>query len=162
MAARGVSTAPAAGTRWLSAAEQQVWRTYLDVYRLIDERLDHQLGEDAGLSLAEYEVLVQLTDQPERALRMSDLAQRAVNSRSRLTHTVRRMEEAGLVRRRPCPSDGRGVICELTPAGLARIEAAAPGHVELVRRLFLDPISATDIAGLGAALAKIHASLRGT
>jgi DNA-binding MarR family transcriptional regulator len=154
MAANGVST------RWLSAEEQQVWRRYLDVYRLIDDRLSRQLAEESGLSMAEYEILVQLSEHPDRALRMSELAERVVNSRSRLTHTVRRMEEGGLVSRRPCPNDGRGVLCELTEAGMARIVAAAPGHVDAVRRVVFDVIDADEQRCLGAALAKIRGELR--
>jgi len=146
--------------RWLSAEEQLVWRRYLDVYRLVEDRLARQLTEDSGLSMAEYEILVQLSEHPARALRMSELAERVVNSRSRLTHTVRRMEEDGLVSRRPCPDDGRGVMCELTEAGMARIVAAAPDHVETVRRVFFDAIDADDQAHLGAALCRIREALR--
>jgi DNA-binding MarR family transcriptional regulator len=154
MAARRVTP------RWLTADEQQVWRSYLDVYRLIDERLSRQLTEDCDLSMAEYEILVQLSEHPCRAMRMSELAERVVNSRSRLTHTVRRMEEGGLVTRRPCPDDGRGVLCELTDAGMARIVAAAPGHVEAVRRVLFDVVDADDLQHLGAALTKVREALR--
>jgi DNA-binding MarR family transcriptional regulator len=154
MAARGVKP------RWLTADEQQVWRSYLDVYRLIDERLSRRLTEDCGLSMPEYEILVQLSEHPDRAMRMSELAERVVNSRSRLTHTVRRMEEGGLVTRRPCPDDGRGVLCELTDAGMARIVEAAPGHVEAVRRVLFDVVDADDLRHLGAVFTTIREALR--
>ncbi len=146
--------------RWLSVDEQRVWRSYLDVSRLLTERLNRQLTEDSDLSLAEYEVLVQLSELPEWRLRMSDLAERAVNSRSRLTHTVGRMEQRGLVRREPCPQDGRGVWCLLTDAGFAAIDQAAPRHVEAVRAAVFDPLSAHQIQALGAALAAINDALR--
>lgn len=146
--------------RWLTAREQRVWRAYLDVSRLLDERLGHQLTEDSGMSAPEYEILVQLSEAPERRLRMSELADRAVNSRSRLTHTVGRMEQRGLVRRVPCPDDGRGVLCLLTEAGFAAIEDAAPGHVEEVRTSVFDPLTEAEVTAFGEALTKIRAQLR--
>jgi DNA-binding MarR family transcriptional regulator len=153
-------TEPDDEPRWLTAEEQQAWRAYLDVSRLINERLNRQLTEDSGLSLAEYEILVQLSELPERRLRMSELAERAVNSRSRLTHTVGRMEAGGLVRRQPCPDDGRGVECLLTDAGYAAIVAAAPEHVETVRSALFDPLCDDDVKRLGEALGKIREGLR--
>lgn len=148
--------------RWLASDEQAVWRAYLDVSRLLNERLNRQLAEDSTLSLAEYEILVQLSEHPDRALRMSELAARAVNSRSRLTHTVARMEERGLVRRTPCVEDGRGVMCTLTDAGYQAIVDAAPGHVEAVRSVVFDPLDTADVAALGRALESIRARLRGS
>lgn len=148
-------------TRWLCSGEQKVWRAYLDVSRLLNERLNRELAEDSAMTLAEYEILVQLSEHPQRQMRMSELAERAVNSRSRLTHTVGRMEERGLVRREPCADDGRGVMCVLTDAGMATIEQAAPGHVECVRSAVFDPLSASDVAALGVALEKIRDVLRG-
>ncbi len=145
--------------RWLSAHEQRVWRAYLDMSRLLEERLGRQLTEDNGLSSPEYEILVQLSEASERRLRMSELAQRAVNSRSRLTHTVGRMEQRGLVRREPCPDDGRGVLCQLTEEGLAAIVDAAPGHVEEVRTSFFDPLTDAEVEALGEALTKIRTQL---
>jgi DNA-binding MarR family transcriptional regulator len=146
--------------RWLSADEQLVWRAYLDVSRLLNEKLSRQLAEADDLSMAEYEILVQLSELPERQLRMAELAERAVNSRSRLTHTVGRMEQRGLVRRDPCRDDGRGVECTLTDAGLAAIEDAAPGHVEAVRQMVFDPLCAGEVERFGAALEKIREALR--
>ncbi len=139
--------APAA-PRWLDPDEQAVWRAFLDVSRLLFEQLNRQLSDEAGMSLAEYEILVQLSEAPDRRLRMSELADRVVSSRSRITHTVGRMEERGLVTREACADDGRGVLCVLTDAGFARLEAAAPGHVETVRSLIYDGLSADDVANL--------------
>jgi len=145
--------------RWLTPDEQRVWRNYLDVSRLLNERLGRQLAEDSQLTLAEYEILVQLSEHPQRRLRMSELAERAVNSRSRLTHTVRRLEERGIVRREPCPEDGRGVWCLLTDVGYATVVAAAPGHVETVRSAVFDPLSPDGVVAFGEALNAIREQL---
>ena len=149
-------------TRWLAPHEQQVWRAYLDVSRLLNERLNRQLTEDSATSLAEYEILVQLSEHPEQALRMSELADRVVNSRSRLTHTVARMEDRGLVKRTPCAEDGRGVLCTLTDRGYQVIADAAPGHVEAVRTALFDPLDDAEVDALGTALERIREQLRGT
>jgi len=146
--------------RWLTPAEQKVWRAYLDVSRLLNERMNRQLTEESALSSAEYEILVQLSEHPDRQLRMSELAERVVNSRSRLTHTVARMEQRGLVRRRPCDEDGRGVWCILTDEGMAAIEAAAPGHVAEVRAALFDPLTPAEVEQFGAALIRIREQLR--
>jgi len=146
--------------RWLTSEEQTVWRAYLDVSRLLTERLQHQLVEDSDLSLAEYEILVQLSETPGRQLRMSELASRAVHSRSRLTHTVRRMQERGLVRRQASPEDGRGVLCLLTSEGFDTLVAAAPGHVEAVRGGLFDPLDSSEVTALGGAMEKVRGRLR--
>ncbi len=154
------TTAPAA-VRWLDADEQAVWRAFLDVSRLLFEQLNRQLSDEAGMSLAEYEILVQLSEAPGRRLRMSELADRVVSSRSRITHTVGRMEERALVHREACADDGRGVLCVLTDAGFAQLEAAAPGHVEMVRTVLFEPLDPADVEHLGAALTKVREQLRG-
>lgn len=146
--------------RWLTDDEQAVWRAYLDVMRLLMERLQRQMVEAGDLSLSEYEVLVQLSEAPGRQLRMSELADRVVNSRSRLTHTVGRMEARGLVRREPCAEDGRGVLCLLTDAGYSLLVDAAPGHVEAVRSALFDPLGEEDVAALGSTMEKVRANLR--
>ena len=148
--------------RWLTADEQHVWRDYLDVMRRLMDRLNRQLVDESGMSLAEYEVLVQLSESPERRLRMSELADLVVNSRSRLTHTVGRLEDRGWVERQECPDDRRGILCVLTGAGFAALDAAAPGHVEAVRAVVFDPLDPSDVAGLGVAMRKVRASLRDT
>jgi DNA-binding MarR family transcriptional regulator len=140
----------------LDAREQQVWRAWLDVSRLLTDRLQRRLVEDDDLSLAEYEILVQLSEHPQRALRMFELAERVVHSRSRLTHTVSRMQERGYVRREPYAGDGRGVVCVLTDEGMAAIVAAAPDHVATVREAFFDPLTRDDVAALGRALGKMR------
>ena len=154
-----VATPPA--PRWLQPDEQAVWRAFLDVSRLLFEQLNRQLSDESGMSLAEYEILVQLSEAADRRLRMSELADRVVSSRSRITHTVGRMEERGLVHREACADDGRGVLCVLTDAGFARLEGAAPGHVETVRTIMFDPLDRADAEQLGAALTKVREQLRG-
>ena len=145
--------------RWLDADEQQAWRDYLDVSRRLSERLNRQLVEDSGLTLAEYEILVQLSEHPRRQIRMAELADLAVHSRSRLTHTVRRLEQRGLVRREECLDDRRGILCVLLDEGFAVLEAAAPGHVEAVRTALFDPLDPDDVRGLGVAMRKVRSGL---
>jgi DNA-binding MarR family transcriptional regulator len=145
---------------WLTDEEQSVWRAWLDVSRLLNERLQHQLAEDSDLSLAEYEILVQLSETPEQRLRMSELAARVVNSRSRLTHTVSRLEKRGLVGREVCPEDGRGVLCLLTESGLSVLEMAAPGHVRAVRETLFDPLTAREVQELGSVMDTVRTRLR--
>ena len=141
-------------TKWLDADEQRAWRSYLRAVRLLDEQLRRGL-EQHDLSHPEYEILVRLSETPTRAMRMSELANGVVNSRSRLTHTVSRLERAGWVQRRPCPVDGRGVECLLTDEGFAVLDAAAKTHVDGVREYLLDPLTREEFLALGAHLAKV-------
>jgi DNA-binding MarR family transcriptional regulator len=147
--------------RWLSQDEQAVWRAYLDFSRLLNDRLQRRLVEDADLSLAEYELMVQLSETEDHRLRMSELADRAVHSRSRLTHTVARMEDRGLVRREACPDDGRGVLCILTDHGFAVLAAAAVDHVETVRQSIFDNLTPDEVAAFGAVVTTLRGGLRG-
>ncbi|SDQ15997.1 MarR family winged helix-turn-helix transcriptional regulator [Quadrisphaera sp. DSM 44207] len=148
-------------TRWLSEAEQRVWRDYLEATQLLWERLGRELDEsDHGLALTEYEVLVRLSEASDWALRMSELAEHLVHSRSRLTHSISRMEARGLVRRQACPDDRRGVLAVMTDAGYAALEAAAPLHVRGVREHLFDPLEPAEVAALGRALAKVAHHLR--
>ncbi|MFT4107980.1 MarR family winged helix-turn-helix transcriptional regulator [Propionicimonas sp.] len=137
--------------RWLTAEQQRIWRAYLNGVALVNEQLDADL-RPFGLDLGEYEILVHLSESPDRALRMSDLAERVRQSRSRLTHTVSRMESKGLVARTACPSDRRGVIAVMTTRGHQLLVEAAPAHVASVRRVLVDPIAAEDFEALGRAM----------
>jgi DNA-binding MarR family transcriptional regulator len=137
-------------TRWLDAEQQRVWRAYLLGSARLAERLDADLRE-FGLDLGEYEILVTLSEAPERRVRMSELADAVHQSRSRLTHTVSRMENAGLVDRASCPTDRRGVWAHLTDEGYRLLELAAPTHVESVRRNFVEAMSEADYAAVGRA-----------
>jgi DNA-binding MarR family transcriptional regulator len=148
-------------TRWLDDDEQRTWRAYLSATRLVLDRVERQLNQEAGMPLAYYELLVRLSEAPGRALRMSVLADTALSSRSRLSHAVARLEEAGWVRRRACPTDRRGAFAELTDKGMAALEAAAPGHVETVRAALIDPLTAEQQAALRDAAETIVTALGG-
>lgn len=161
MTAEAVPAPEPKAPRWLSPDEQAVWRAYLDFSRLLNDRLQRRLVEDADLSLAEYELMVQLSETEDRRLRMSELADRAVHSRSRLTHTVARMEDRGLVRREACPDDGRGVLCILTDKGFEVLAAAAVDHVETVRQSIFDNLTPEELQAFGAVVAKLRTGLRG-
>ena len=128
-------------TRWLDDDEQRTWRAFLASTRLLFDRLERQLQRDSGLPMAYYEILVQLSEAPDATLRMSQLADFSLSSRSRLSHAVARLEEAGWVRRRACPEDRRGAFAELTDAGRAKLEDAARGHVEAVRAELFDVLT---------------------
>ena len=134
---------------WLDSEQQRHWRTFLMGAWSLFNGLERDLEEATGLSMNEYEVLVRLSEAPEQVLRMSALADQVVASRSRLTHTIRRMEAEGLVSRRRCPDDRRGVECLLTEEGMATLEAAAPQHVASVRARLVDVVSAEEFATLG-------------
>lgn len=139
---------------WLTAEQQKIWRSYLLAKTRIDDYLDDALTEFA-LSLDEYELLVRLSEADGRTLRMGELASSVRHSRSRLTHTVARMEKRGLVRREPCECDGRGVQAVLTDAGFKLLQAAAPTHVDSVREVFVDAIGPHDYEALGRAMASV-------
>ncbi|RXW31768.1 MarR family winged helix-turn-helix transcriptional regulator [Propioniciclava flava] len=145
-----------APTQWLSTEQQEIWRAYLDAVALIDRHLDERL-RPFGLDLGEYEILVRLSESEDRTMRMSDLAAAARQSRSRLTHTVSRMEKKGLIERAPCPEDRRGVTATLTPEGMDLLVAAAPDHVASVREILIDVVSPDDFAALGRAMHAINA-----
>jgi len=145
------------GPRWLTVDEQSAWRAYRDGTFLLLRALARELEAGTGLSLHEYEVLVRLSEAPGRTLRMSELADDVTHSRSRLTHTIGRMEAAGLVVRVPCPQDARGVNCAMTPAGWERLVAAAPLHVTSVRAHLVDVLSRAQLAALGEAMGAVHA-----
>ena len=150
----------AAGVRWLTPAQQTHWRAYRDGTALLMDVLARELDEDTALSLAEYEVLVRLSEAPGRTLRMSELAGELAHSRSRLTHTIRRMEEAGLVQRNPCALDARGVNCTMTDLGLQRIVEAAPSHVTAVRTHLIDVLTDDQLRALGTAMGIVAHALR--
>ena len=137
-----------AHTRWLDDDEQRTWRAFLAANRLLMDSLDRQLQHEAGIPHTYYEILVRLSEVPERALRMSQLAASSMSSRSRLSHAVARMEETGWVRRRECATDRRGAVCELTDAGMEAIKTAAPGHVEAVRTHLFDQLTPEQVVAL--------------
>ena len=147
--------------QWLDADEQQAWREYLRGTRLLEEVLDRDL-QAQGLQLSEYEILSMLSEQPDRRLRMSEIAELVVQSRSRLTHTAGRLEQRGWVRREACVGDRRGVELVLTDIGCAEIARMAPTHVAGVRRNFVAHLSREDLLGLGRAMEAISRGIRST
>jgi DNA-binding MarR family transcriptional regulator len=132
---------PGMEARWLTDEQQATWRAWLTVAELLPRVLDAQLQRDAGLSHPAYVVLAMLSEAPGLSRRMSDLARRANQSQSRLSHTVARLEARGWVRREPAPDDGRGAVAVLTDAGRDVVRAVAPGHVAAVRQALFDPLS---------------------
>ena len=136
-------------TRWLDEDEQRTWRSFLATSELLYAALDRQLQRDAGITHASYIVLAMLSEAPNRALRMSDLAVRANSSPSRLSHAVARLEDRGWVRREPAPKDGRGTVAVLTEAGMDMLVRTAPGHVTAVREYLFDRLSADQVRELG-------------
>ena len=160
-----MSTSTAAGStepRWLSADEQCTWRNFLTAWQWLFASVDGQLQRDAGMPLAYYEILVRLSEAPDRALRMTQLAAASASSKSRVSHAVTRLEERGWVHRTDCPTDRRGQIAQLTDAGFAALSAAAPGHVEHVRRVLFDSLSAEQLGQLARISDAILAAASGT
>ena len=135
--------------RWLDDTQQHSWRALMMGMTLLMERLDDDLRRDFHMSLNEYEVLVRLSERPGRAMRMAQLADAMAHSRSRVTHTVARMEAAGYITRGTTPEDGRGVIATMTDQGYDLLVRAAPAHVESVRRNVVDLVDEADFAAVG-------------
>jgi DNA-binding MarR family transcriptional regulator len=142
-------------TPWLSEQEQQLWRSWLALGSALPAVLHRELQADAGLSLPDFDVLVQLTESDGGRLRVSELARSLGWERSRLSHHVARMERRELVTREDCVDDGRGAFVVLAPAGRAAIEQAAPHHVRTVRRVFLDPLDEHDVAELSRLVSRL-------
>jgi DNA-binding MarR family transcriptional regulator len=140
----------AAEPRWLSAEEQETWRSFLCACNAFFSAVDAQLQHDAGMPHTYYEILVRLSETPGRALRMSQLAEATSASKSRSSHAVARLEERGWVRRVDCPTDRRGQVAELTDEGYAALADAARGHVEQVRRSLFDALTPEQVAQLKA------------
>ncbi len=134
---------------WLDEGQQRDWRAYLVGTTLLMDRLDRDLRESHRVALPEYEILVRLSEAPAHRLRMALLADSLSHSRSRVTHTVRRMEAAGLVNRESCESDGRGVEAVLTDRGHETLREAAPTHVAGVRRFLVDLVDPEDLEAVG-------------
>ena len=146
--------------RWLNPREMKAWRNYIIASRRMLEALDSDLA-GFELTMADYEVLAQLSDAPGRRLRMSELAEIAMVSKSRLSHRMKVMEAAGWVRREECPEDRRGYFAVMTDKGFKAIEKAAPTHVGSVRNRFLDHLSVKDQEDLAKIFDRLQSQLRG-
>lgn len=144
--------------RWLNAREQEAWRAFITGARRLTDRLDADLKAH-GLTHDDYGVLVALSESEGDRMRMAELADHSVESRSRLSHHISRLEARGLVTREICPSDRRGAFAVLTPQGRATIEDVAPHHVAGVREYLLDQVSASELATIGAVFNRINQKL---
>jgi len=142
---------------WLSEDQQQDWAALVGLVMTLPTAMDAQLKRDAGINNFEYHLLARLSMAPGRALVLSDLAWQAQGSLSRLSHAITRLERAGWVERRACNDKGRRVEAHLTDAGMAKVEAAAPGHVREARRLVVDVLTREQLAALGEAARAITA-----
>jgi DNA-binding MarR family transcriptional regulator len=144
--------------RWLTERELKTWQGFLMAGTLLTRKVEQQLRDDAGLSHPQYEVLTRLSA-ADGELRMTELAGAALTSKSGLSYQVAQLEKAGLVGRRSCPSDDRGVIAYLTEEGHARLRAAAEGHAKLVRSLFIDGLDPAQFTALAAGVDGLCAHL---
>ncbi|WP_426593771.1 MarR family winged helix-turn-helix transcriptional regulator [Cellulomonas sp. McL0617] len=144
---------------WLTDEQLSAWKKLVAVVELLPGTLETQLRRDSDLRHFEYFVLAMLSEAPEHTLRMTGLAAVTSSTLARLSHVVARLEGRGLVRRAPCPQDGRATNAILTEAGLAAVTEAAPGHVATVRRHVIDRLTATDIADLDRVLGRILGGL---
>jgi DNA-binding MarR family transcriptional regulator len=142
-------------TRWLDENQQWHWRAYIYATTLLHEKLSRELQDAHGLTLADYEILVRLSEAPDRQLRMSHLAEATLASRSRLSHQIDRLAKQGLVRREACETDRRGANAVLTEHGWDTLVEAAPTHVAGVREHLVDLLTPEQFAALGDALAVV-------
>jgi DNA-binding MarR family transcriptional regulator len=146
-------------SQWLTEDEQRAWRGLLQMTSRLDSRLNRELQQASGLSLADYDVLVLLTEAPDGRLRMFQLMEDLQWEQSRLSHHIARMQRRGLVAREDCTTDKRGAFVVLTHAGRDAIEKAAPGHVDLVRRMVFDGLSAEQVVTLEAFVTRVLSRL---
>lgn len=145
--------------RWLNDRESRAWRSLQLMQMRLEGALARQLADDSGLSYPDYVVLVALTDQPDGRVRLFELGEVLGWEKSRLSHQVTRMVARGLVAKEKCDSDRRGAFVVITARGRRVIEAAAPGHVDAVRRLFVDPLSPAQLDAIGDAAEVVLAAL---
>lgn len=146
--------------RWLDEQEMAAWSAFLEVSHLVERRVEQQLKEQQGLSHPQYEILVRLSDAPGSALRMAELADLVVTSKSSLTYQIGRLEKLGLVRRCSATDDERGVRAVLTDSGRATLDHGAPEHVALVRSSLIDLLSRDQLAALTDGLTTVRDALR--
>jgi DNA-binding MarR family transcriptional regulator len=151
-----------AKTRWLTTTEQRAWRSYVDATTLLFDALDRQLQQDSGMPHAYFEILVRLSEAPQRSMRMSELADATRSSRSRLSHAVARLEERGWVVREDCLTDKRGQVARLTDDGVDALASAAPGHVAAVRASVFDRLSPEQVEQLTGIATAVINGLAGT
>ncbi|MEU5690935.1 MarR family transcriptional regulator [Actinosynnema sp. NPDC020468] len=149
------------GPRWLDEGEMRAWRNYVVGASMLADRLHRELQDGHEVSLADYEVLVRLSERTGLRMRMSQLADEVASSKSRVSHQVARMEKEGLLRRRECPEDGRGVFAELTEKGMEVLAGSAPTHVEGVRTHMIDLLSRDEQELVAKVFDRVISHLRG-
>ncbi|MFC5907647.1 MarR family winged helix-turn-helix transcriptional regulator [Streptacidiphilus monticola] len=154
-----MTTTEADETPWLTPEEQRLWRAHLEVSRLLMFQLEREL-QPLGLSVHDYTILVELSEAPERRMRMTDLAVATLQSKSRLSHQITRMERSGLVSREDCEGDRRGLYAVLTDKGLDTLRRLAPDHVRSVRAHFIDLLTPAQVSSMYTALAPVAEHLR--
>jgi DNA-binding MarR family transcriptional regulator len=145
--------------RWLNAREERAWRAVQFMQLRLEGELARQLAAESGLSYPDYLVLVALTDRPDGRMRMYELGSALGWEKSRVSHHVTRMTGRGLVRKEKCGTDRRGAFVAVTKRGRNEIAAAAPGHVALVRRLFIDRLNPAQLDALGDAAEAVLAAI---
>ena len=148
-------------TPWLTPEQQRVWRAFLGGTTVLNDRLDRDLRSAHGLSSPEYEILVRLSEAPHRSIRMAELADAVSHSRSRVTHTIARLEREGIVKRGQCSEDGRGVSAVLTDHGFTVLEQAAHTHVQGVHDYFVENASPEEFEVIGRVMARVVEHLQG-
>lgn len=146
--------------RWLDEREMAAWHGFLQATNRVSRHLEQQLKDDAGLSHPQYEILVRLSGSPDGEVRMTELAQELVTSKSGLTYQVGQLEKRGLVTRRSCPTDVRGVLAVLTQDGRDTLRSAAPGHVAAVREALIDVLDREELDVLAVGLSRVGHRLR--
>lgn len=148
-------------TPWLDDEQQRLWRAFLGGTTVLLDRLDRDLRAEHGLSMPEYEILVRLSESPDRSIRMADLAAALSHSRSRITHTISRLERDGIVTRIQCDTDGRGVTAVLTDKGFDLLATAAHTHVRGVREYLVDLAAHADLTAVGRVMEAVQTEIGG-
>jgi DNA-binding MarR family transcriptional regulator len=148
-------------TPWLNQEQQRIWRLFLGGITVLMDQLDRDLRTQHNLSLGEYEILVRLSEAPHRSIRMAELAAAISHSRSRVTHTISRLERDGIVRRDQCSTDGRGVSAVLTDRGFRVLEKAAHTHVTGVHDYLVESATREEFAALGCIMERVISTLGG-
>ncbi len=146
-------------SRWLTDEQQQQWRAFGQMNRELGVMMERQLSQDHGLSGADYQLLVPLSEAPGQWLRPRDLGISVKWDRSRLSHQLRRMQERGLIERTDCDNDARGTVIALTELGRSTVAQAAPGHVETIRKYFIDLLTEDELNAIGSAARKVIAAI---
>ncbi|MEU8203566.1 MarR family transcriptional regulator [Streptosporangium sp. NPDC049046] len=146
--------------KWLNESEMAAWMAYVAATHLLERRVEDQLKVDADLTHAQYEILAKLSQDPGGRMRMTELANRLIVSKSGLTYQIGQLERRGLVTREACPSDERGVLAVLTEEGIRCLKRTAPGHVAVVRAFLIDQLTPEEVESMRQIMTKATAAMR--